>query len=290
MNDNQVLEQLAETDAYAPGTLMPASAWSRDTALSEIERRMGMEPRESTKQPTVTSNAQQLEETKAASVAGQASATQQKKTTPGRLLVGAAAVLVLILGLGTWAVIGGDRDAAVEPEVAVVQSAYEALNDGDIDGYFALLTEEAAVRERREFQQVLVNMNQQSELAEPCRLIEPTPAGEARVSCTATFSNDFHGPGGLTATLTESFVVTDAGKISLRLATGGNFDPNSDFNADYWEWLMVAHPDVHADIAPFEAGQLPGAGELRGEPDDMLVALEYVDEFVAQSDEYPINP
>jgi len=53
---------------------------------------------------------------------------------------------------------------------------------------------------------------------------------------------------------------------------------------------MVAHPEVHADIAPLDVEGLPGAGELGGEPDDMLVTLEYVDEFVAQSDDYPINP
>lgn len=179
---------------------------------------------------------------------------------------------------------------AALPEVAVVMSSYEAMNNGDIDGYLALFTEEAAARERREFLQVLVNMNQQSELAEPCRLIEPTPAGEARVACTATLSDDFHGPGGLTATVAETFVVTDTGEISLRFTTEENFDGILEFNLAFGEWLMVAYPEVHADIAPLEAGRIPGAGELDDEPDDMLVALEYVDEFVAQSDDYPINP
>jgi len=124
-------------------------------------------------------------------------------------------------------------DVAVASEVTVVMSSYEAMNNGDIDGYLALLTEEASVREGRDLLQVLVNMNEQSELAEPCHLIKPTPAGEARVSCTATFSNDFHGPGGVTATLTESFVVTDAGKISLRFTTEGNFALNLVFNAAF---------------------------------------------------------
>lgn len=43
MNDAKMLEQFALTDAYAPETDMPASAWSRDTAFSEIERRIGMQ-------------------------------------------------------------------------------------------------------------------------------------------------------------------------------------------------------------------------------------------------------
>jgi len=49
-----------------------------------------------------------------------------------RLLIGAAtAVLALIVGLGTWAVIGGDKDAASDPKVAVVLSATDALTRGD---------------------------------------------------------------------------------------------------------------------------------------------------------------
>ena len=42
MNDSQVLVQLGETDAYAADTEMPAEAWSRETARSEIELRIGV--------------------------------------------------------------------------------------------------------------------------------------------------------------------------------------------------------------------------------------------------------
>ncbi|MCJ7779711.1 MAG: hypothetical protein MUQ27_02695, partial [Acidimicrobiia bacterium] len=43
MNDSQMLEKLAMTDAYAPHTPLPVSARSRDTALAEIERRTDMQ-------------------------------------------------------------------------------------------------------------------------------------------------------------------------------------------------------------------------------------------------------
>lgn len=43
MNDSQILERLSSTDAYAPETDMPLSAWSRDIAFSEIERRIGVD-------------------------------------------------------------------------------------------------------------------------------------------------------------------------------------------------------------------------------------------------------
>ncbi len=43
MNDSQMLEKLAMTDAYAPHTPLPVSARTRDTALAEIERRTDMQ-------------------------------------------------------------------------------------------------------------------------------------------------------------------------------------------------------------------------------------------------------
>lgn len=43
MNDTQILEQLAKSDAFAPTMSMPASAWDRSTARSEIQRRIDMQ-------------------------------------------------------------------------------------------------------------------------------------------------------------------------------------------------------------------------------------------------------
>jgi hypothetical protein len=44
MNESQMLERLASTDAYAPETDMPPAAWSHDVAFSEVERRIGLQP------------------------------------------------------------------------------------------------------------------------------------------------------------------------------------------------------------------------------------------------------
>ncbi len=46
MNDIQILERLAATDAYAPETDMPLSAWSREVAFSEVERKIGVPVRQ----------------------------------------------------------------------------------------------------------------------------------------------------------------------------------------------------------------------------------------------------
>jgi hypothetical protein len=42
MNDQQILEQIAETDAYATTSAMPTAAWTRGDALLEVERRIDM--------------------------------------------------------------------------------------------------------------------------------------------------------------------------------------------------------------------------------------------------------
>jgi ketosteroid isomerase-like protein len=62
-----------------------------------------------------------------------------------RLLIGAAAaVLVLIVGIGTLAMIGGDEDAAVDP-VRVIEDYAVAYNAGDIDRLVELFTNESVV-------------------------------------------------------------------------------------------------------------------------------------------------
>ena len=43
MNDTQILEQLAATDAYAPAMEMPSDAWTDDVTFAEIERRISMQ-------------------------------------------------------------------------------------------------------------------------------------------------------------------------------------------------------------------------------------------------------
>jgi len=46
------------------------------------------------------------------------------------------------------------------------------------------------------------------------------------------------------------------------------------------------YPDVYASIQPADLGSLPG---WRRDPADMAVAIQYVEEFVAQSDIYPVE-
>lgn len=227
-------------------------------------------------------------------ISTQSSATKRgsNRNTRNGLLVGAAAaVLVLVVGLASWAAIAGDDDGAVASEVSVAIASFEAINDGDIDGYLELFTEEAVLRESRHVQQVLVNLNSQTELVEPCRLVEPSqPTGLARVECSVSVSSDFHSPGGIEMIRNTRFDITDAGKIAV-LITGFDSESGTEslffaYNRAFWGWLAIAHPDVADAITPSDFESIPG---WLTDSADVFTALDYVDEFIAQSDVYPLT-
>lgn len=212
-------------------------------------------------------------------------------TRNGLLVGAAAAVLVLVVGLASWAVIAGDDDGAVASEVSVALAFYETRNNGDIDGHLELFSEDATGRVGPTSLQVLVNMNSQTEFVEPCRLLEPSPAsGLARVVCKVSATSDFHTPGGIQMIRTGSFQITDAGKIDI---VAESFDSPSAtessffaYNRAFWQWLDLAHPDVADVITPVDGESMPG---WPNEPEHVPTALDFVDEFIAQSDVYPLS-
>jgi hypothetical protein len=77
-------------------------------------------------------------------------------------------------------------------------------------------------------------------------------------------------------------------KIIDRHDTGGTCcDREALFGLAFEDWLRTEHPDVYDKIS--NGPSIPGFGYGR-DPADMLIALEYVDEFVAQSGTYPLDP
>ena len=106
------------------------------------------------------------------------------------------------------------------------------------------------------------------------------------VECPMKLKNEFHGPAGiwfdvpaLRFSFAEDGLISGLGADSWQIAG----DPG-EYNRAFDTWLEEAHPDIHASFGPRVEGEdgLPSA-------EDMPVALEYVDEFLAQSDTYPIG-
>ena len=92
MNDSQLLERLAATDAYAPGAPLPSSARTRNAAIAEIERRADMQTQKRTVPPT-----------------------PPRRTRDGWLVAAAAFAVVLLLGVAMafWASQGNED--VIEP-------------------------------------------------------------------------------------------------------------------------------------------------------------------------------
>jgi len=92
MNDSQLLERLAATDAYAPGAPLPSSARTRHTAIAEIERRTDMQTQTETVPPVPPSRARN-----------------------GWLAAAAAFVVVLVLGAVMVFLAAQGNEDVVEP-------------------------------------------------------------------------------------------------------------------------------------------------------------------------------
>ena len=202
-------------------------------------------------------------------------------------------MLALVVGLGTWAVFGGSQGEDVAPEVSVVMSQYEAWNNGDVDAYLATFTGELAQDgiDPNGVTAVLLNANAQIEVVEPCRVIETNPVVGSTVQCSITQRDDFRGPAGITEARTDTFVVDLEGLISSVDDTSTCCDAEFEFNNRFWQWLEFAYPAVYDEIKPqdfaFDKESLPGYTQ---DAAHMLIAIRYVEEFVAQSPDYPISP
>ena len=203
----------------------------------------------------------------------------------GRMV--AAAVVVLALGVGaTWLTLRSDEPepVAVPPEVATVEAAYAALNAGDLDGFLDLLTDSAATHMAK-IEEILINANQVTEIVEPCTSGGTTIRGETIVTCVVSTFDDFHGPAGIASTHTDTWLLDDVGAITSRVDDMDLFH-QFQFNRAFWQWLQGVHLDVYQEIAPFDLESLPG---WNGDAASMRVAVEYVGEFIAQSEVYPLD-
>ena len=106
MNDSQMLETLAMTDAYAPHEPLPASTWTRDTALTEIERRAIMQTE---KRP--------------------APQTPLRRRPSGWLVAAGAAIAVFVLiGGFVWLVSGTGGDVVVEPQATALAGELDDIS------------------------------------------------------------------------------------------------------------------------------------------------------------------
>ena len=217
----------------------------------------------------------------------------------GGLATAAAAGVLLVIG---FVVATADDDPTVTagpPEatgdvllaqrVAVIEEAIAVYNEGSLDDFMASLADDArfyAAVEPGPIEQAIVVANDQWTLRGSC---QDSAAG---VRCPIVVRDDFHGAGGLEGLgslvfrFNETNEITRVGEAAGRTAYGGYLV----FDRDFATWFTENYPEAGADYGqPFAASELLLSFRFLPDPEDMALALQYVDEFVAQSDRYPID-
>ncbi len=231
----------------------------------------------------------------------------------------AAAAFAVVIGIGLAIALlpGGDEPAPVTTpppttatttttttsttaaplpeEIDLVLQSIEAWNAGDFDSWLEFL---APISEDEQlFPRSLMNANEQIEVTAPCAIVGED-ADSVSVECPVYVEDDFHGAGGLASDGTMTFVVNRSGQIVDRSSTAYQEDNGlccprwEAFHIAFYRWLEQAHPEVYDDIGPWSGNvfhRVWPPGFASRNPEHMKIALEYVDDFVAQSDVYPLE-
>ena len=190
----------------------------------------------------------------------------------------------------------GAPDAQTPTEV--VESSYAAFNSGDLEAWLSHYTEDAAVSGIRRADApdryaALFAANARRDLEGSCEEGKATAEGLATVTCAHVDTNEFQGPAGFSVPRTMTYIVTDDSLIAHASVVAAEYSSMTRYNTMFWFWLEEAHPDVYAAIDPALElrGDDPGTGsKFPHSAAAMTTSLPYVDEFVAQSTDYPLEP
>lgn len=169
-------------------------------------------------------------------------------------------------------------------KTATVENMLAAWNDADLDLVQSLLTDAPTVFGSRmstdadwDATRAFMAADQRWELLGPCEdIVGPS------IQCPILRTDEFTRPAGVSPeAMQATFRVTDDGLISFFEVSGG--DEISKFLQAFDAWLLDSYPEVHATFGERPFFRMPDA-------QDMPTALQYVEEFVAQSDVYPLSP
>ncbi len=181
---------------------------------------------------------------------------------------------------------GGDDGDSADAEIAAVLSALEAKNSFDLDGWLAAFEGGQRGGVPIFAEEILMNAEERWEVVEPCQVTGETTSGDTVVECLIQeITTSYWGVGGISDTKVLRFTVHADGLISSS-DHFGSARKNS-FNIAFHQWLSDTYPDVYYG-KPIPSSNGPGFDTQN--PDHMLIAVEYVEEFVAQSDKYPLDP
>lgn len=169
--------------------------------------------------------------------------------------------------------------------MAAVESAFAARSAGDIDAYLDALggEERAGVLTWRSQLEADAVAHWEISFPNGCGHERLGANGTHVVRCFAVTTSDFYEAMGIVEEGDDLFYVDG----DLKIVRWDSFNETNDpgeHDAELVRWLYAEHPEVAADMT---AG--PSTWWERT-PEDMAIVLGYLEEFVAQSDTYPITP
>jgi hypothetical protein len=111
----------------------------------------------------------------------------------------------------------------------------------------------------------------------------PTPTG-FYFTCATAQTNSLLDVAGVASTFTYHFVVDDSGVVAMNKSGESDQDVEAFIDA-FGEWLIETYPQTTPEL--LAAVDQTGFGFA--EPETQTLAIQYAEEFVAQSDRYPIE-
>jgi len=102
-----------------------------------------------------------------------------------------AMVVAIALGVSACSSASDAGDENVDPAVAVVVSALDAKNSGDLAGWLSFYEGGKNPRTPLHAEEILMNANQRWEVVEPCVVREVDAEGNTTVECVIHDANDF---------------------------------------------------------------------------------------------------
>jgi hypothetical protein len=206
----------------------------------------------------------------------------------------AAALVVVGFGVGmlTSNRTGDQAAAGLERRVALVAAQAAAYSDGDFDGWVSYYTPDASLGNSgltaggpdiKILFPVSAAANEQWVITGLCQ----QGASPEQTSCPMRQRDDFYGPAGLAVEAVYTFTFDEDDKIIAYELDQGRaiaFAPWNTFDVRFAQWLQEVHPEVDVKIL-FD----PNLSGVIVTAEYITTALLYVDEFIAQSDDYPIQ-
>jgi hypothetical protein len=187
------------------------------------------------------------------------------------------------------------QSAVVSPDTAIatVQALQNAYNAYDPDAALPLFEEDANDEGAYPGDPVWhrFNFDMPKVVGTQATLSECVADDHGTVTCIKTWTDTLlSGKAGIVYWRVEEFHVTAEGLITLRIGSQRpkGVEDNEAFEGALGEWMVIAHPEA------YERFYVPAFNSKNAEnwnsPDGVAELSPLIDEFVAQSDEYPLSP